>query len=80
MRKILIRVATAFEHRRNDDSQPLGYYGKLRDWQIAEVEDDEAAFNLSASPFTRHRHRRSLRSREQERRHRGRLQPERLAS
>jgi hypothetical protein len=40
------RVATAFEHRRNADRQPAGHYGKLRDWQIAEAEDDEAAFNL----------------------------------
>jgi hypothetical protein len=79
MQKILIRVATAFEHGRNDDRQPLGYYGKLRDWQIAEVEEDEAAFGLSASLFTHYRQRRSWRSREQERRRRGRLQPELFA-
>jgi hypothetical protein len=46
MRKILTRAVTAFERRRNDDRQPLGHYGKLRDWQIAEVEDDEAAYSL----------------------------------
>jgi hypothetical protein len=40
------RVATAFEHRRNADRQPAGHYGKLRDWQIAEAEDDEAALGL----------------------------------
>jgi hypothetical protein len=43
------RVATAFEHRRNADRQPAGHYGKLRDWQIAEAEDDEAALRLGAA-------------------------------
>jgi hypothetical protein len=27
-------------------AQPAGHYGKLRDWQIAEAEDDEAALSL----------------------------------
>jgi hypothetical protein len=40
------RVATAFERHRNADRQPAGHYGKLRDWQIAEAEDDEAALSL----------------------------------
>jgi hypothetical protein len=40
------RVTTAFEHRRAADRQPAGHYGKLRDWQIAEAENDEAALSL----------------------------------
>ena len=40
------RVATAFERHRNAARQPAGHYGKLRDWQIAEAEDDEAALSL----------------------------------
>jgi hypothetical protein len=39
-------VATAFERHRKADRQPAGHYGKLRDWQIAEAEDDEPAFSL----------------------------------
>jgi hypothetical protein len=31
---------------RHSDRQPAGHYGKLRDWQIAEAEDDEAALSL----------------------------------
>jgi len=55
MRK-LARVATAFDRRRKGDRQPLGYYGKLRDWQIAEIEDDQDGYWPTSKQTTAHPH------------------------